>query len=112
MAGHDNHGQTPAAWTGVVIVLIGFSLGGAFTIMAQPLGVLAGLGVVALGGVVGLAMRSMGLGAERPRPAARTAPAAGQRDARSVPAQESAAGRPAAGASTAAPEPQQAAAGG
>ncbi|WP_103500296.1 MULTISPECIES: HGxxPAAW family protein [Streptomyces] len=59
--GHD-HGNTPAAWTGVTIALIGFTIGGAFMTMAQPLGVLAGLVVVALGGVVGAAMRSMGMG--------------------------------------------------
>lgn len=76
MAGHDNHGQTPAAWTGVTIVLIGFCVGGAYTVLAEPLGVLAGLGIVALGGIVGLIMRSMGLGADRSAPPARPAAAA------------------------------------
>lgn len=59
--GHD-HGNTPAAWTGVVIALIGFTAGGVFTVMAEPLLVVASLVVVALGGVAGLVMRSMGLG--------------------------------------------------
>ena len=59
--GHD-HGHTPAAWTGVTIIMIGFMIGGVFTVMAEPLGVIASLGVVVLGGVVGLIMRSMGLG--------------------------------------------------
>ncbi|WP_207958265.1 HGxxPAAW family protein [Streptomyces sp. YIM 98790] len=61
--GHD-HGNNPAAWTGVFIALIGFSLGGVFTIMAEPLLVAASAAVVALGGVVTLVMRSMGLGAQ------------------------------------------------
>ncbi|SFC84224.1 HGxxPAAW family protein [Streptomyces aidingensis] len=61
--GHD-HGNNPAAWTGVFIALIGFSLGGVFTIMAEPLLVAASVAVVALGGVVTLVMRSMGLGAQ------------------------------------------------
>lgn len=67
--GHD-HGHTPAAWTGVTIMMIGFALGGVFTVMAEPLAVLGSAGVVALGLVVGLVMRSMGLG-KKPAPAPR-----------------------------------------
>jgi hypothetical protein len=59
--GHD-HGHTPAAWTGVIIIMIGFAVGGVFTVMAEPLAVLASTGIVVLGVVVGLVMRSMGLG--------------------------------------------------
>lgn len=62
MAKHYHHGNSPAAWTGVIIAFIGFCIGGAFTVMAQPLGVLAGLVVVGLGGVAGLAMRAAGYG--------------------------------------------------
>ncbi|MEE1930475.1 HGxxPAAW family protein [Streptomyces sp. TRM 70351] len=61
----SSHGHTPAAWTGVIIAFIGFGIGAAFTVMAQPVGVVAGLVVVALGGVVGMVMRSMGLGAPK-----------------------------------------------
>jgi hypothetical protein len=61
MAG-NNHGHTPAAWTGVSIAFIGFCIGGAFTVLAQPVGVVAGLAVIALGGIVGLAMRAAGMG--------------------------------------------------
>ncbi|GAA1919773.1 hypothetical protein GCM10009716_30550 [Streptomyces sodiiphilus] len=64
MAG-NSHGNTPAAWTGVVLALIGFSAAGVFMVMAQPLGVVAGLVVVALGGVATLVMNSMGLGSEK-----------------------------------------------
>ncbi|THA26921.1 hypothetical protein E4198_21665 [Streptomyces sp. RKND-216] len=62
MAKHYHHGNSPAAWTGVIIAFIGFCIGGAFTVTAQPIGVVAGLVVVGLGGVAGLVMRSMGLG--------------------------------------------------
>ncbi|WP_330303885.1 MULTISPECIES: HGxxPAAW family protein [unclassified Streptomyces] len=61
MAG-SSHGHTPAAWTGVIIAFIGFCVSGAFTVMASPLGFWAGMVIIALGGVVGLAMRAAGLG--------------------------------------------------
>lgn len=67
MAG-SSHGHTPAAWTGVTIAFIGFCAAGAFTVMAEPLGVVAGLVVAGLGGVVGLAMRAAGLGVKNPAP--------------------------------------------
>ncbi|MCA6091793.1 hypothetical protein LE181_06380 [Streptomyces sp. SCA3-4] len=58
----SDHGHTPAAWTGVTIAFIGFCISGAFVVMAKPVGFWAGMVVVALGGVVGLIMRSMGMG--------------------------------------------------
>jgi UPF0716 family protein affecting phage T7 exclusion len=61
MAG-NHHGHTPAAWTGVTIAFIGFCISSVFVVMAQPVGFWAGLVVVALGGVVGMVMRQMGLG--------------------------------------------------
>ncbi|WP_328316964.1 HGxxPAAW family protein [Streptomyces sp. NBC_00388] len=61
MAG-TSHGHTPAAWTGVIIAFIGFCVSGAFMVMASPVGFVAGLVVVALGGVVGLGMKAAGLG--------------------------------------------------
>ncbi|WP_241562318.1 HGxxPAAW family protein [Streptomyces hoynatensis] len=62
MAEKYHHGNSPAAWTAVVIVFVGVAIGSAFTVQAQPLGVLAGAVVALLGGVVGLLMRAMGLG--------------------------------------------------
>ncbi|MBZ9595370.1 hypothetical protein NRK68_09245 [Streptomyces yangpuensis] len=64
MAG-TSHGHTPAAWTGVIIAFIGFCISGAFMVLANPLGFWAGMVVVALGGVVGLAMRAAGMGAPK-----------------------------------------------
>ncbi|MEU7065884.1 MULTISPECIES: HGxxPAAW family protein [unclassified Streptomyces] len=65
MAG-THHGHTPAAWTGVIIAFIGFCISGAFMVLANPLGFWAGLVVVALGGVVGMAMKAAGMGAPKP----------------------------------------------
>jgi ABC-type iron transport system FetAB permease component len=61
MAG-SSHGHTPAAWTGVTIAVIGFCVSGAFMVMADPLGFWAGMVIVLLGGVVGMAMSAAGLG--------------------------------------------------
>ncbi|NUK11829.1 hypothetical protein HRW18_28415 [Streptomyces lunaelactis] len=61
MAG-TSHGHTPAAWTGVTIAFIGFCIAGVFMVAASPLGFWAGMAVIALGGVIGLAMKAAGLG--------------------------------------------------
>ncbi|WP_030204790.1 HGxxPAAW family protein [Streptomyces sp. NRRL S-87] len=66
MAG-SSHGHTPAAWTGVTIAFIGFCIASVFMVMAEPIGFWAGMGVVLLGGVVGMAMRAAGLG-QKPSP--------------------------------------------
>ncbi|MFI6086596.1 HGxxPAAW family protein [Streptomyces sp. NPDC051218] len=63
MAG-SSHGHTPAAWTGVTIAFIGFCVSGAFMVLANPLGFWAGMVIIAVGGVVGMAMRAAGLGAK------------------------------------------------
>ncbi|TLS40039.1 hypothetical protein FE633_43590 [Streptomyces montanus] len=81
MAG-SSHGHTPAAWTGVIIAFIGFCVSGAFTVLASPLGFWAGLVIVALGGVVGMAMSAAGLG--RPKGAGKPQSAEPAREAASV----------------------------
>jgi hypothetical protein len=63
------HGHTPAAWTAVTIVLIGFVVGGVALMVAQPWLAFVGIGIVVLGGVVGKIMQMMGLG--KPQPASR-----------------------------------------
>ncbi len=67
MAGSSHHGHTPAAWTGVTIAFIGFCVAAVFTVMAEPIGFVAGLVLVALGPIVGAAMKAAGLGQEPPR---------------------------------------------
>ncbi|MFD7323450.1 HGxxPAAW family protein [Streptomyces sp. NPDC059875] len=61
MAG-SAHGHTPAAWTGVIISFIGFCIAGVFMVAANVAGFWAGIAVVFLGGVIGLAMKVAGLG--------------------------------------------------
>ncbi|MCX5114208.1 hypothetical protein OOK13_38305 [Streptomyces sp. NBC_00378] len=61
MAG-SSHGHTPAAWTGVIISFIGFCVAGVFMVAANVVGFWAGIAIVLLGGVVGLAMKAAGLG--------------------------------------------------
>ena len=59
-----HHGNTPAAWTGVGIVLVGFVVAGiGLVLMSWPL---FWIGVVLgpVGGVVGMVMARMGYGAE------------------------------------------------
>lgn len=63
MAPHDDHGQTPAAWTAVTIVIVAFLVGGIATVLAMPWVVAASLVLAVLGGVVGKAMAMMGMGA-------------------------------------------------
>jgi hypothetical protein len=67
MAG-NSHGHSLAAWTGVTISFIGFCISGIFTVLAQPIGFVAGLVVVAVGGVVGLLMKAAGLGQPKAEP--------------------------------------------
>lgn len=58
----DNHGQTPAAWTAVIIMTIGFTVGGFAVVLALPWLFWTSVGVIALGGVAGWVMRAMGMG--------------------------------------------------
>ncbi|MEO6821206.1 MAG: HGxxPAAW family protein [Candidatus Nanopelagicales bacterium] len=61
---HDNHGQTPAAWTAVAIILLGVLAGSiAILINSWPLFYIGGVGLVVLGAVVGKVMGLMGYGA-------------------------------------------------
>lgn len=58
----DNHGSTPAAWTAVLIVTLGFLVGGFAVVWAKPWLFWISVGVVFLGGLVGWIMRAMGFG--------------------------------------------------
>ena len=59
-----SHGNTPAAWTAVTVVLLGFVLGGlALVIGSWPL-FWVGVALAPIGGLAGLVMSRMGLGAE------------------------------------------------
>lgn len=58
----ENHGQTPAAWTAVIIMTLGFTIGGFAVVLALPWLFWTSVGIIAAGAVVGWVMRAMGLG--------------------------------------------------
>lgn len=57
-----NHGNTPAAWTGVCIVLAGFVVGGLGLVLENLLIFFVGVALGPFGGLVGYVMGRMGLG--------------------------------------------------
>ncbi len=61
----NNHGKTPAAWATTIIVIIGSTVAGLAIAVANIPWAVAGFVIVALGGVVGLVMKSAGLGRKK-----------------------------------------------
>jgi hypothetical protein len=59
-----HHGNTPAAWTAVTIVLVGFVLGGLGLVLDSWLMFWVGVACAPVAVVVGKVMSSMGMGAE------------------------------------------------
>jgi hypothetical protein len=61
-AHHDNHGQTPAAWTAVTIMMVGFIIGSVAVVQLNWVLLGIGVAVIVVGGVVGKVMQMMGMG--------------------------------------------------
>jgi hypothetical protein len=61
-AHHDSHGQTPAAWTAVTIMMIGFIVGSIAVVQLNWVLLGISAAVIALGAVVGKVMQMMGMG--------------------------------------------------
>jgi len=59
----DNHGQTPAAWTAVIIMIFAFFVGGLGLVLGQAWMFWASFGIFVLGAIVGKVMQSAGYGA-------------------------------------------------
>lgn len=59
---HDNHGQTPAAWTAVTILMIASVLGAIGIVSHNYTLFWVAVGLVVVGLVVGKVMQMMGLG--------------------------------------------------
>jgi hypothetical protein len=57
-----SHGNTPAAWTAVSIMFLGFLVSGVALPLEMPWLFFVGLGVVLAGAVVGKVMQMMGMG--------------------------------------------------
>ena len=64
----SSHGNTPAAWTGVVLATIAFFVGTLAVMLANWPMFWVGVGILVLSGIVTLVMSRAGLGA-RPRSA-------------------------------------------
>jgi nucleoside recognition membrane protein YjiH len=58
----DSHGNTPAAWTAVAIMFLGFLISGIAVPWEKPWLFFVGLVVVVLGALVGKVMQMMGMG--------------------------------------------------
>jgi len=61
----DNHGNTPAAWTTVTLVLLSFVVGGIGLMMSSWPVFWIGVAITPIAVVVGLVMSKMGYGAVR-----------------------------------------------
>lgn len=59
-----HHGNTPAAWTAVTIVLVGFVVGGIGLVVDSWPMFWVGVALAPIGALVGKVMQRMGLGAE------------------------------------------------
>ncbi len=59
-----HHGNTPAAWTAVFVILVGFLVGGIGLVVGSWPTFWVGVALVPIGGIVGKVMQKMGLGAE------------------------------------------------
>lgn len=59
-----HHGNTPAAWTGVTLMLLGFVIGGVGLVIANMLLFWVGVALQPIGIIVGKIMAMMGMGAE------------------------------------------------
>jgi hypothetical protein len=68
---HEDHGHSPAAWTLVVMVMVGSLVASIAVVAASETGFFIGIGIVVLGCVVGKVMQMMASAPE-------TAPAGSQ----------------------------------
>lgn len=59
-----HHGNTPAAWTAVSIVLLGFMVGGIGLVISSMTLFWVGVALCPVGGIAGMVMSKMGMGME------------------------------------------------
>ncbi|HET6699277.1 MAG TPA: HGxxPAAW family protein [Nocardioidaceae bacterium] len=59
----SHHGNTPAAWTAVTLILAGFVVGGIGMIIENWTMFWVGVALLPVGAIVGKIMQKMGLGA-------------------------------------------------
>jgi hypothetical protein len=56
---HDNHGRTPANWTGATIIMLAFTVGTLGVVLNQPIVFWVGVGMILVGMVVWKVMSGM-----------------------------------------------------
>ena len=61
---HDNHGQTPANWTGATIIMLAFIVGTLGVVLAQPIVFWVGVALIPIGMVVWKVMSGMAASSE------------------------------------------------
>lgn len=62
MADSHGHGSTPAAWTAVIVMIVGFLVAAVGAVLTDWWVIGVGFAVIALGAIVGKVMSMMGLG--------------------------------------------------
>ena len=70
MSHDDNepgHGNSPAAWAAVVVMLVGFAVGTVAFFFEQPTIVWISVGIVVVGLILGVVLSKLGYGARGPR---------------------------------------------
>ena len=65
MSEHVSHGNTVAAWTGVVIAILAFLVGTIGIVIAKPVVFWIGIGLLVVAALVGKILALMGFGAEK-----------------------------------------------
>lgn len=61
------HGHSPAAWAGVIIMLLGFTVGTLFFCLEQPVGVWIGVAIIPVGALIGWLLAKAGYGVKGPK---------------------------------------------
>jgi hypothetical protein len=59
-----HHGNTPAAWTGVMVILVGFFVGGLGLVLGEWWMFWIGVALCVLGPIAGKVLQLLGLGSE------------------------------------------------
>lgn len=58
----QGHGSSPAAWTAVVLIIVGFAVGGLGLVAGRPAGFYLGIALAVLGCIAGKALQALGFG--------------------------------------------------
>lgn len=65
--GDPGHGDSPAAWTAVIVMLLGIAAGAVFFFLNMPVLVWVSAGIVLLGVLLGLILAKAGYGVNGPK---------------------------------------------